>query len=398
MPTLPKRLTRSAWDLIMGSLAGLLCGAASALFLALLGRCLAFRAAHPAMLWALPLLGLITAGLYRRFGAGAEGGTALVLDEVTEWRGQVPSRMAPLVFVGTLLSHLGGASVGREGTAVQMGAALARTLAKARGRLGAILRLTRSRQRLMLQAGLAGGFGSVFGTPLAGALFGLEVTGKGGLRMDALLLCLASGLVGDATAQALGAHHAAWPVPMPAAAPRIWGLLLLFALLVAAAAWAYVHASHGLAAWTKARFPWWARPLVGGLIFAAVASRLEPAHLNLGTEWLPRAFGGQAGPSAFAVKLALTAWCLGWGFKGGEVTPLFVSGALLGAAAAPLLGLPAPFLAALGFVALFAAASHTPLTGLVLGVELFGAGLAAPLLLVGGLAYALVGTRSLYRS
>ena len=398
MPTLPKRLTRSAWDLIMGSLAGLLCGAASALFLALLGRCLAFRAAHPAMLWALPLLGLITAGLYRRFGAGAEGGTALVLDEVTEWRGQVPSRMAPLVLVGTLLSHLGGASVGREGTAVQMGAALARTLAKARGRLGAILRLTRSRQRLMLQAGLAGGFGSVFGTPLAGALFGLEVTGKGGLRMDALLLCLASGLVGDATARALGAHHAAWPVPMPAAAPRIWGLLLLFALLVAAAAWAYVHASHGLAAWTKARFPWWARPLVGGLIFAAVASRLEPAHLNLGTEWLPRAFGGQAGPSAFAVKLALTAWCLGWGFKGGEVTPLFVSGALLGAAAAPLLGLPAPFLAALGFVALFAAASHTPLTGLVLGVELFGAGLAAPLLLVGGLAYALVGTRSLYRS
>lgn len=398
MSTLSTRLSRSAWDLFMGSLAGLLCGAASAAFLALLARTLAWRAAHPALLWTLPLLGLLSAGLYRRYGAGAEGGTTLVLDEVTEWRGQVPSRMAPLVLAGTLLSHLGGASVGREGTAVQMGAALTRTLAKARGRLGALLRLTRSRQRLLLQAGLAGGFGSVFGTPLAGALFGLEGTGRGGLRTEALLLCLASGLVGDATARALGAHHAVWPVAIPAADPRLWGSLLLFALLVATSAWAYIHASHGLAGWTKARVPWWARPLIGGLLFALVASRLDPAFLNLGTDWLPRAFAGTAGPWPFAAKLALTAWCLGWGFKGGEVTPLFVSGALLGAAAAPLLGLPAPFLAALGFVALFATASHTPLTGLVLGVELFGAGLAAPLLLVGGLAYALVGTRSLYRS
>ena len=398
MSTLTTRLSRSSWDLSMGSFVGLLCGAASAAFLALLGRTLALRAAHPSLLWTLPLLGLLTGWLYRHHGAGAEGGTALVLDEVTEWRGQVPSRMAPLVLVGTLLSHLGGASVGREGTAVQMGAALARTLAKVRGRLGALMRLTRSRQRLLLQAGLAGGFGSVFGTPLAGAIFGLEVTGRGGFRTDALLLCLASGLVGDATARALGAHHAAWAVPIPAAEPRIWGLLLLFALLVAAAAWAYLHASHGLAAWTKGRLPWWARPLAGGLLFAAVASRLDPAFLNLGTDWLPRAFAGPVPASAFAVKLALTAWCLGWGFKGGEVTPLFVSGALLGAAAAPWLGLPAPFLAALGFVALFAAASHTPLTGLVLGVELFGAGLAAPLLLTGGLAYALVGSRSLYRS
>lgn len=399
MSHLSARITRMTWDLAMGSLVGLLCGGAAAAFLHLLTLTIGLRKAHPALLFALPALGLLSAWIYRRWGGSAEGGTALVLDEVTEWRGQVPSRMAPLVLLGTLLAHLGGASVGREGTAVQMGAALGRTLAKTRGRLGAWLRLTRTRQRLLLQAGLAGGFGAVFGTPLAGGMFGLEVVGRGGLRTEGLLVCLASSLVGDRIAQALGAHHLHWAFGPPELSGLVWLKLLAFAPMVAAAAWAYVHASHGLAAWTRLRFPWWARPLIGGVAFACMAPLYSPAHLNLGTDWLPRVFSGGSVPTlAFALKLALTVWCLGWGFKGGEVTPLFVSGALLGAAVAPGLGLPGPFLAAVGFVTLFGAASHTPLTSLLLGVELFGTPLAAPILVVGALAYGLVGPKSLYRA
>lgn len=398
MSNLSTRTTRITWDLSMGSILGLLCGGAAAAFLHLLRLAIGLRKAHPILLIALPLFGLLGAWIYRHWGGAAEGGTALVLDEVTEWRGQVPSRMAPLVLIGTLLAHLGGASVGREGTAVQMGASLGRTLAKARGRLGAWLRLTRTRQRLLLQAGLAGGFGAVFGTPLAGGMFGLEVVGRGGLRTDALLVCLASSLVGDRIALALGVQHAPWTATPPGLTGLVWLKLLAFAPLVAGVAWAYVHASHGLAAWTRSRFAWWVRPLMGGAAFALLAPLFAPDHLNLGTDWLPRIFEGGTVPSlAFALKLALTAWCLGWGFKGGEVTPLFVSGALLGAAAAPWLGLPGAFLAAVGFVTLFGAASHTPLTSLLLGVELFGAPFAAPILVVGALAYGLVGPKSLYR-
>ncbi len=399
MSHLPARITRLTWDLAMGSLVGLLCGGAAAAFLHMLTLTIGLRKAHPALLFALPLLGLLSAWIYRRWGGAAEGGTALILDEVTEWSGQVPTRMAPLVLVGTLLAHLGGASVGREGTAVQMGAALGRTLAKARGRLGAWLRLTRARQRLLLQAGLAGGFGAVFGTPLAGGVFGLEVVGREGLRTDALLVCLVSSLVGDRIALALGAHHLHWTATPPELTGLVWLKLLAFAPMVALAAWAYVHGSHGLARWTRSRFAWWARPLVGGAAFACLMPLFSPAFLNLGTDWLPRLFlEGYVPTVAFALKLAFTAWCLGWGFKGGEVTPLFVSGALLGAAVAPGLGLPGPFLAAVGFVTLFGAASHTPLTSLLLGLELFGAPFAAPILVVGTLAYGLVGSRSLYRA
>lgn len=374
----------------MGSLVGLLCGGAAAAFLHLLGAVIGLRKSHPALLLCLPLAGLLSAWIYRRWGGRAEGGTALVLDEVTEWRGRVPSRMAPLVLVGTLLAHLGGASVGREGTAVQMGAALGRTLAKVRGRLGAWLRLTRTRQRLLMQAGLAGGFGAVFGTPLAGGLFGLEATGRSGFRTEGLLLCLTASLVGDQATSLLGIHHAQWAAALPEATGSLWLKLVLFAPVVALTAWAYLQVSHGLALWTRFRFQWWVRPLIGGAVFVGLTPLFSQAHLNLGTDWLPRLFDqAQAPPLAFAVKLALTAWCLGWGFKGGEVTPLFVSGALLGGALAPVLGLPVPFLAALGFVSLFGAASHTPITSLLLGVELFGAPFAAPVLLVGAIAQCL---------
>lgn len=395
---LRQRFGRITWDLLLGSAVGLLCGLASGGFLWSLDRILGLRRTHPSTLVLLPLLGLLGALLYRRWGREAEGGTSMVLDEVTEGRARVPLRMAPLVLISTLLSHLGGASVGREGTAVQMGAALAGGIAKLPARAGAFLRLTRTRRRLLLQAGLAGGFGSVFGTPLAGTLFGLEVVGHGGLATDALLVCLASSLMGDRIVRLLGLRHAVWTAkPLPTGLLPLVGLLA-FAFLVAAVAWLYLRASHGLAAWTKARFAWWMRPILGGVGFVLLCIWVDPLHLNLGTEWLPRVFiAGSIPTAAFAVKLFLTAWCLGWGFKGGEVTPLFVSGALLGCAAAPLLGLPGTGLAAVGFVALFATASHTPLAGLLLGVELFGAAFAAPVLLVGGLAYALVGQRSLYR-
>lgn len=396
MRGLKRRLGWTVWDLGMGSVVGLLCGGASAGFLWSLERVIALRVAHPWLLAGLPVFGLLSAWLYRAFGRESEGGSAMVLDEVLEFRGRVRTRMAPLVLIGTLFTHLGGGSAGREGTAVQMGASLARTLGKLPWRW---LRLTRSRQRLLIMAGVSGGFGSLFGTPVAGAVFGLEATAPGRLHPEGLLVCAASSFVGDLAARALGIRHGGWSAaPLPVDGPLLLKAALI-AIPVALTAVAFTRLSHGLAALTAARFPWWARPLLGGLAVGMLFLVFrEDGFLNLGLPFLERIFqaGVAAAPWAFAVKLIFTGVTVGFGFKGGEVTPLFVIGALLGAALAPAFGWPVAYGAALGLAGLFAAASNTPLASLLLGVELFGAGFAGPLAVLCFLAFILAGHPGIY--
>lgn len=391
------RMQRVGWDLGMGTLVGVLSGLASALFLWLLDRVLHLRAQHLWLVGLLPLFGCLSAWLYQRWGQDSERGGALILDEVLEFQGRVPSRMAPLVLAGTLLTHLGGGSAGREGTAIQMGASLGRSLGKLPW---AWLGLTRSRQRLLLMAGVSAGFGSLFGTPVAGTLFGMEVIAIGKMHYEGLLICGAASFVGDGVCQLLRVHH---PQFHPAALGMTWVLALklsLFALPVALVAGGFIEATHGLARWTQRLFEnAYLRAVIGGGLVILLALLFRTTDfLNLGTVWLPRVFEGTGVvPSwAFAAKFLFTALTLGFGFKGGEVTPLFVIGALLGAALAPLFGLPIPFIAAVGFIAIFAAASNTPIASTLMGIELFGSGFAGPLVIPCFLAYVLVGHRGIY--
>lgn len=398
MDGLGRRAGWMVWDLGMGSAVGLLSGTASAGFLWLLGRTIQLHLAHAWLLFLLPVFGLASAWLYRHWGRESEGGSALVLDEALEFRGRVRSRLAPLVLIGTLLSHLGGGSVGREGTAVQMGASLARSLGKLPLRW---LRLTRSRQRLLLMAGVSAGFGSLFGTPVAGALFGMEVIATGKLHYEGLIICTVASFTGDYVARLLGVLHGHYAVVAPVLDAGVAFKLLMFALLVAAVAACFSGLSHGLAQWTKVRFElrWWLRPVVGGLLMVGLFSIFrDEGYRNLGLPFLDRIFHQQVpvAPWAFVLKLAFTVLTLGFGFKGGEVTPLFVIGALLGATVAPLVGLPPTYLAAVGWVALFASASNTPLASTLMGIELFGAAFAGPLALVCFPAYVLVGHRGIY--
>lgn len=396
METLKRRAIWTGWDIGMGLVAGLLAGAASAGFLWALGRTISLREGHGWLLAFLPLFGLLSAWIYQRFGKESEGGGGLIMDEVLEFKGRVPTRMAPLVLMGTLLTHLGGGSAGREGTAVQMGASLARTLGKLPWRW---LRLTRSRQRLLLMAGVSGGFGSLFGTPVAGALFGMEVIAIGKMHYEGIVICATASFAGDLFCRFLGAHHAHYAaMAMPWSAP-LAAKLVVFAIPVALVGAAFTQAAHGLASWTKSRMAWWLRPLVGGLAIGALFLVFRDGGLlNLGLPFLDRVFSPAGGvrPWDFALKLIFTVVTLGFGFKGGEVTPIFVIGGLLGAALAPALHLPVPFLAAIGLIALFAAASNTPIASAVMGLELFGAAFAPALFLTCFLAYVLVGHRGIY--
>lgn len=388
-----ERLAALARWISLGALVGLGCGAASALFLHLLDLATRFRTAHEAIVYALPLAGLVLGWAYARFGASIQAGNNLVIDTIHDEGPELPLRMAPMVLAGTVLTHLFGGSAGREGTAVQVGGSLADALSH---RLGLSPRL----RRQLLVAGVAGGFGSVFGTPIAGAVFGLEFVVLGQLEYEALAPALVASLVGDLTTRALGIVHPPYPAP---AALALTPLLLLkwavFAVAIAAAAWVFIELTHLLKRQAERLLPGLPlRMLLGGAAVIALWRLAGTSdYLGLGVPGILRAFGDPALPwAAFALKLLFTAVTLGAGFLGGEVTPLFFVGAALGNALARLLGLPLAMGAGVGMAATFAAASNTPLALSIMAVELLGGSAFPHVVIVSVLAWLLTGHRSIY--
>jgi len=373
-------------------LVGTLCGVSSAAFLALLDVATRLREAHEGLVYSLPLAGLALGALQARWGKPIRGGNNLVLDTVHEESPPLPLRMAPMALVGTVLTHLFGGSAGREGTAVQMGASLADTVAHL-FRVGPVTR------RELLAAGIAGGFGSVFGTPIAGLVFGLEVVVVGRLSYEALLPALVASVVGDLVTRGLGIVHTPYPSPAPLPLTLMLVLkLCAFAAAIAATATVFVELTHRLKKLGERFLP--ALPLrmaVGGL-GVVLLWRLSgtDAYLGLGVPGILRAFHGPVPPLAFAWKLLFTAVTLGAGFVGGEVTPLFFVGAALGNALSGPLGLPRELSVGLGFAALFGAAANTPLALTVMAAELLGAGVLPHVAIVTTLAYLLTGHRGIY--
>lgn len=384
-------LLRWLW---LAAVLALLAGSASALFLLTLDRATALRLAHPWLIALLPLAGFAVGWCYLRFGRQAEGGNNLLIDEIHDPRQRVPLRMAPLVLGGTVLSHLCGASVGREGTAVQMGGALAE-------RLALWFKVDADDRRLLLMAGIAAGFASVFGTPLAGAVFGLEVLAIGRLRSEGILPCLLAALLAERVAALWGVHHAHYAI---AALPPLSAWTLL-ALLLAGALFglvgrAFAALTHGLGGWMKRRIAYAPlRPLLGGAVIAVLVLGMgAERYAGLGIPSIAEAFLQPVPAYDFAAKLAFTVAALGSGFKGGEVTPLFYIGATLGNALAPLLHLPLSFLAGMGFVAVFAGAANTPIASTLMAMELFGGEVGVYAAVACAASYLFSGHAGIYRA
>jgi H+/Cl- antiporter ClcA len=391
----PAQLGVLASWLGLGAVVGACCGAASAAFLFLLGEATGFRADHPAIVFALPVAGLVIGTLYARLGASIQGGNNLVIDTLHDDGPEIPLRMLPMVLAGTVLTHLFGGSAGREGTAVQMGASLADFVSH-RARLPPTLR------RQLLAAGIAGGFGSVFGTPVAGAVFGLEVVVLGRIEYDALVPALVASIVGDLTTRGLGIVHTAYPAAIHVElTPWLGARWLVFAIAVAAAGTVFIELTHAIKR-AGERFVRWpgVRMAIGGAVIVALWQALGTAdYLGLGVPMIVRAFTDPRVPAwAFAAKLGFTAITLGAGFLGGEVTPLFFIGAALGGALAPVLGIPRGLGAGVGMAAMFAASSNTPLALSIMAVELLGAEALPHVVIVCVMAYLITGHRSIYPS
>ncbi|MBP9087150.1 MAG: chloride channel protein, partial [Kofleriaceae bacterium] len=347
MPTTPTVVTLG-FACVLGALVGVCVGLAAALFLYLLDHVTQIRVAHGWLVLGLPVAAAALVWSYLRFGATAGRGMAVILDEVAtrdavaDDVGQmpgatVPFRMAPMVMAGTLFTHLFGGSAGREGTAVQMGASLGSAVASVVGAPVAV-------RRLVVMAGMAGGFAAVFGTPIAGALFALEVSRR---RVELRQLLLAAvpvviaAAVGDQVCLALGTVHTTYNAgPALPLGPVLIGKWVAVAVAAAAVAHAYIFLVDRVrAVGSKISAP--ALAAVGGAVIVGAWWVWGDTYLGLGVPTIVRAFSDDNLPYyAFACKLALTAITIGVRMIGGEVTPLFFIGATLGNGLAGLLGLP----------------------------------------------------------
>lgn len=391
--TLHHRARSFAQWLALGVIVGVVSGAASALFLFLLDVVTRFREAHDVIVYTLPIAGLVIGAVYARWGLRILGGNNLVIDTVHEDSPEIPLRMAPMVLIGTVLTHLFGGSAGREGTAVQMGASLADWIAHR-------FAVEKSTRRELLAAGIAGGFGSVFGTPIAGAVFGLEVVAIGQMSYEALVPALVAAVVGDLVTRGLGIVHTAYPVVSGLAlTPLVLGKWLLFALAVALVAVLFVELTHFLKKLLSKRVP--PLPLRMALGGAAVVLMWKVVgtddYLGLGVPMIVRSFGDPDLPStAFLLKLGFTAVTLASGFLGGEVTPLFFVGATLGNVLGRVLGLPLDLAAGVGLAGMFAAAANTPLALSIMAMELLGGHVFPHVMIVSVLAYLFTGHRGIY--
>lgn len=377
----------------LGALVGIAAGCASALFLELLDRATRFRVENSILVFLLPLAGLAIGAFYERFGAPIKAGSNLVLETIHDPGPRIPTRMAPMVLFGTVLTHLFGGSAGREGTAVQMGATLADGIAHRFG-------LDRLLRRQILAAGVAGGFGSVFGTPIAGTVFGLEFLVLGRIEYEALVPALVAALVGDMVVHAFGVGHTVYPIlPALPLSPLVLGKWVLFSIGMALAATAFIELTYALKKHAELRIrrlP--LRMFFGGLSIVLLWQLVgTDDYLGLGIPMIVRAFEDPALPEyAFALKILFTAITLATGYLGGEVTPLFFVGATLGNVLARALDLPLEIGAGVGLAAIFAAASNAPFALSIMAVEILGGNALPHVAIVCVLTYILTGHRGIY--
>lgn len=381
--------------IVLGSIVGMMTGSASAFFLYSLDYVTNLRIGNPWLLFLLPLGGVVVSFLYERFGKSSAKGNNLILGQIHGGTESIPLRMAPLVLFGTLVTHLFGGSAGREGTAVQMGGSLSEWFGK-------LIRVTSLDRKILLICGISGGFGSIFGTPLAGTLFGLEVLAIGLISHQALIPAFIASLVGNLTATSLwGVGHAHYLIgEIPPLSFIVLMKVVAASILFGLVSRLFSELTHALKKWYSHVFR---NPMVksamGGVILIGLVYLLGTRdYLGLGLPLIEESFAGDVSPFAFLGKILFTSLTHGAGFQGGEVTPLFAIGATLGNALSGWLGLYAPFLAALGFIAVFCGATNTPIACFIMGIELFGGEGAVYMLLACVISYLFSGHSGIYTS
>ncbi|MGQ1787067.1 MULTISPECIES: voltage-gated chloride channel family protein [unclassified Saccharicrinis] len=364
---IPSLVYLGKWILLCG-IVGLLAGSASAIFLIALEWATNLRESNFWIIAFLPLGGLVIGLVYHYFGQSVVKGNNQILEEFHSPKKIIPLKMAPLVLLSTVVTHLFGGSAGREGTAIQMGGAIADQFTK-------IFKLKPENRKILLVTGVSAGFASIFGTPLAGAVFALEVFVVGRMRYDAIIPSFLAAVFANEAAHLWPIHHTYYEIPF---VPDLWAPQLLWALLAGVsfglAGMLFSNATHYWGAFFKKilKYPP-LRPVAGGVVIAVAVWLIGSTRwIGLGVPVILESFEQQLPFTDFLLKILFTSFTLGAGFKGGEVTPLFFTGATLGSALSLFIPLPVALLAGMGFVAVFSGATNTPIACTLMGIELFG--------------------------
>ena len=390
-----EKLTDRALNLFEYCIYAALIGAACGFAGTYLGKAISFASAlrntHPWLLWCMPLAGLIIIWLYHLAGVYKSLGTNRILNSLKEKDEGLSIKVAPLIFVSTVLTHLTGGSAGRESAALQLGASLADFI-------GRHLRLSHEDMRVITMCGMSAGFAALFGTPLAATIFALEILANK-IRYAALLPVFMSAVSSKLFCSIFGGEAESYSIYILSGIDFIsvlkvcaLGVMAAFLSILMCIVLEETHELYG-----KFFKDPYMRIAAGGVIVAVLTYFAGPGtYAGAGGHIIEEAVHGEAPMFAFIIKLILTALTLGCGFKGGEIVPTLFVGATFGCTVGNLIGIDPGFAAAICMIANFAGNTNCPIAAIALAVELFGGGGIAYFAVAVFLSYTLSGHYSLY--
>ena len=378
--------------MVLAIIIGMFVGAFATLFAKCMNTVTAFRVAHSYIIWFLPLAGLLIVGLYRVTNSDKDKGTNLVISSISSGD-DVPFKMAPLIFISTELTHVFGGSAGREGAALQLGGSLGNFVGK-------LIRLNDNDRKVMIMCGMSAAFSALFGTPMAAAVFSLEVVSVGIMYYSALLPCIFSAIIASRFALDMGISPEHFNiVEIPEFNVINGGKTVILAIVCAFVSVVFCVVIHRTGELLRKYLKnGYVRVLVCSVIIALLGFLLNTSdYFGAGVDVIARAIGGEAEPLAFALKLIFTALTLGAGFKGGEIVPSFFVGATLGCVLGHMLGLSPSLCAAVGMISLFCGVTNCPIASLLISFELFGDEVKMYFLMAIAVSYLMSGYHGLYK-
>lgn len=375
--------------IIVGAIVGL-CGTA---FYFALSLVTVLRTQNTWLIFLLPLGGLGIVAMYRFLHNEKDTGTNLVISAIHS-DDELPLRMAPLIFVSTLITHLFGGSAGREGAALQMGGSIGNALGK-------LFRFDDKDKHVMIMCGMSAAFSALFGTPMAAAILPMEMVSVGVMYYIALVPCVISSLVAHGIAYSFGVSNEMFiirSIPKFGIITSIEiSVLAILCALVSILFCVLLHKSEDL--YKRFFTNPYIRVIAGGCIIIVLTLLVGNQDYNgTGINIIDHCINGTVRPEAFLLKMIFTALTLGAGYKGGEIVPSFFTGAAFGCLFGNLLGFSPTLCTAVGMTAVFCGVTNCPITSLLISFELFGYDGMPYFLLATALSYMLSGYFGLYRS